>query len=137
MVFLGLLSSLAGSFYIFRAFSLVFFYLAVVVSVFVLFSISSGFFTSECFLWAFFHTHSCAQLLWFCSGQHFTPPHLKAQHIPHHTATVHISHHSTSTTIPHHTHIQHHSKFHTIVHILILHHTTTSDITTHCIIFHS
>ena len=63
------------------------------------------------------------------SHHHFTPPHLKAQHIPRH-CTVHVSHHSTSATIPHHTHIQHHRTFHTTTifhialhhHILILHH---------------
>ena len=48
MVSVGLLSSLTVHF---RTFSLTFCYLAVTVSVFVLFSISSGSFTSECFLW--------------------------------------------------------------------------------------
>ena len=38
----------------FRAFSLAFFCLAIVVSVFALCSISSGSFNSECFLWCFF-----------------------------------------------------------------------------------
>ena len=77
------------------------------------------------------------------SHHHFTPPHLKAQHIPHHTATVHIAPfhiHNYSTPHPHSTpqHISHHTIFHIAYHlILILHrHTTTADITTHCIIFH-
>ena len=48
MVSVALLSSLTVHF---RTFSLTFCYLAVTVSVFVLFSISSGSFTSECFLW--------------------------------------------------------------------------------------
>ena len=77
------------------------------------------------------------------SHHHFTPPHLKAQHIPHHTATVHIAPfqiHNYSTPHPHSTpqHISHHTIFHIAYHlILILHrHTNTADITTHCIIFH-
>ena len=77
------------------------------------------------------------------SHHHFTPPHLKAQHIRHHTATVHIAPfqiHNYSTPHPHSTpqHISHHTIFHIAYHlILILHrHTNTADITTHCIIFH-
>ena len=76
---------------------------------------------------------------------HFTPPHLKAEHVPHHTASVHILYHSTST-IPHHTHIQDHSIFHTttLFHIALHHHiwqhiesfpclTSHSKHTAHCI----
>ena len=48
VVFVELLSSLTVHC---RAFSLAFFYVAIVVSVFDLFSILSGSFNSECFLW--------------------------------------------------------------------------------------
>ena len=63
-VFVGLLSKLKASS---GAFSLAFFSLAIIVSVFVLSSVPSGSFNSECFLWGFFHTPSCTQIfLWFC-----------------------------------------------------------------------